>query len=170
MRGSFLKKSSLLAAFLLLVCAAAAFAAAAAPASSLSIQKLVFVEGVTGLGQYKPRGGSSFTRDDTCMVYVEVAGFSMPLVEDSEDEYGFSLAVDAAVKSPEGDVLAFQSDIDSQEGVAYTQLQLHYLAFSFILSEWTEGDYVLEIGARDNLSDRIVSGDLHLSVGAGAAP
>ena len=181
MRGSVLKKSSLFAAFLLIcimtasavaaLAAAAEAAVAQTPASSLSIQRLVFVEEIMGLAQYKPHpGGSSFTQDEKCTVYVEVGGFSMPLVEDSQDEYGFSLAVDAAIKAPDGEVLAFQSGIDEQEGVAYSQLPLHYLAFSFNLEGWTKGDYVLEVGVRDNLSDRIVSGDLPLSVGAAAAP
>ena len=170
MRGKVLKKLSPLPAFLMF-CAATALAVAAfaaTPAPSLSIQRLAFVEEIMGLAQYKPHpGGSSFTQDEECEVYVEVAGFSTPLVEGSQGEYAFHLALDAVIKASGGEILASQSGIDEQEDTAYMELTQHYLAFSFNLRDWPEGDYVLEVGVRDLLSGQLVSRDLPLRLEPG---
>ena len=151
----------------LTVCASTAFAA---DPDSLSIQKLVFVDDVKGLAQYTPRpGGPNFGQGDRCAAYVEVAGFSMPLVEGSQEEYSFNLVLDIAVKTPDGEVIVSQADVDSREGTAYSQIPRHFLWFYFTLEGWPEGDYVLEVGVRDILSGEAVSGELSLSVGPPSA-
>ena len=164
-----MKKSSFLAAlaaFIFCASLSCGFAASAADeGNSLSIQKLAFVEDVMGLGQYRPHT-SNYSPAETCSVYVEAAGYSTPPVEDGQDQYSFSLAVDIVIKDSTGQALASQSDVDKQEGAANNSQPPgpQYLWFSFPMGGWPVGKFVLEVGVRDNLSGQTVSGDLPMSV------
>jgi hypothetical protein len=133
-------------------------------AEGLTIRRATFANEIIGLSQYTPRAGGSFTLDDTCMVYVEASGFAMPLTPDTEDEYNISLAADLAVKLPRGRRLLFQPNIALQEGKVRSLLPLYFLSFAFSFEGWTPGNYILEVGLRDNFSGQVVSQDLTLQV------
>ena len=130
----------------------------------MSVQKLAFVDEVTGLGQYRPRAGSNFKENDTCTVYAEVTGFSMPPVAGSDGEYSLSLNAGFAIKNPYGQELAFVPDMVVLDSKAYMQFPVHFLSFSFPMSGWPDGDFVLEVSVMDNLSGRGASRDLSLHV------
>ena len=164
--------ASAIAASAIAATAVAAFAAAA-PASSLSIQKLEFVDEIMGLSQYELHpGGMNYTQDEECTVYVEAAGFSTPPVEGAQggrEEYRFGLTLDVAIKDSTGRTLASQSGVDQQEGTVSLRLPLHYLGLTFPLAGWPEGNYVMEVGVRDILSGQTVTGELHFNVIPGEA-
>ncbi|MDR1622414.1 MAG: hypothetical protein LBS00_08580 [Synergistaceae bacterium] len=134
-------------------------------AENLAIQKLVFVDEMMGLGQYTPRSGNRFTLDDTCSIYVEAGGFAMPLTPNTQDEYNLDLAVDVKVKLPQsGRKLTFQSDMAKLVTQIRSKLPTQALGFSFAFEGWTPGNYVLEVGLRDNFGGRTVSQDLALQL------
>jgi hypothetical protein len=134
-------------------------------ADKLSIQKLVFIDEMIGLGQYTPKSGARFTLDDTCSVYVEATGFAMPLVPNTKDEYSVNLALDVKIKLPQGGrTLAFQSDMGTLVTRLRSKLPVQALGFAFDFDGWTPGNYVLEVGLRDNLGGRTVSQDLALQL------
>lgn len=134
-------------------------------AENLSIQKLVFVDEIAGLGQYTPKNGARFTLDDTCSIYVEAAGFAMPLSPNTQDEYNVDLAVDVKVKLPQsGRKLTFQPDMAKLAAKIRSKLPAHFLGFSFTFAGWTPGNYALEVGLRDNLGGRTVSQDIVLQL------
>ncbi|MDR1978148.1 MAG: hypothetical protein LBQ42_05390 [Synergistaceae bacterium] len=134
-------------------------------AENLSIQKLVFVDEMLGLGQYTPKADTRFTLDDTCSVYVEATGFAMPLSPNTEDEYNMDLAVDVKVKLPQsGRTLTFQSDLAKLATQIRSKLPTQALGFSFSFDGWTPGNYVLEVGLRDNFGGQTVSQDLPLQL------
>lgn len=134
-------------------------------AENLSIQKLVFVDEMAGLGQYTPKNGARFTLDDTCSIYVEAAGFAMPLSPNTQDEYNVDLAIDVKVKLPQsGRRLTFQADMAKLATTIRSKLPAQALGFSFTFDGWTPGNYALEVGLRDNFGGQTVSQDLVLQL------
>ncbi|MDR2180695.1 MAG: hypothetical protein LBP21_10335 [Synergistaceae bacterium] len=134
-------------------------------AEKLSIQKLVFADEMLGLGQYTPKDGTRFTLDDTCSVYVEAVGFAMPLSPKTQDEYNVDLAVDVKVKLPQsGRRLTFQPDMAKLVTKIRSHLTAQALGFSFSFEGWTPGNYILEVGLRDNLGGQTVSQDIPLQL------
>jgi hypothetical protein len=118
-----------------------------------------------GLGQYTPKSGTRFTLDDTCSIYVEALGFAMPLTPDTQDEYNVDLAVDVKVKLPQsGRKLTFQPDMAKLMTKIRSKLPTQALGFSFTFDGWRPGNYVLEVGLRDNLGGQTVSQDLALQL------
>jgi hypothetical protein len=134
-------------------------------AENLSIQKLAFVDEMTGLGQYTPRNGTRFTLDDTCSIYIEAGGFAMPLSPNTQDEYNVDLAVDVKVKLPQsGRRLTFQPDMAKLVTKIRSKLTAQALGFTFAFDGWTPGNYALEVGLRDNFGGQTVSQDLVLQL------
>jgi hypothetical protein len=134
-------------------------------AENLSIQKLVFVDEMVGLGRYTPRNSTRFTLDDTCSIYVEAGGFAMPLVPNTQDEYNVDLAVDVKVKLPQsGRRLTFQPDIAKLVTTIRSKLPTQAIGFTFNFDGWTPGNYALEVGLRDNFGGQTVSQDLVLQL------
>ena len=130
-------------------------------ADKLAIRKLTFTKDIKGLGSYTPWGSTRFTLDDICTVYVEAEGFAIPLTPKTEDEYNIDIAVDVAVKLPQTKrVLTFQPNMDALTGIIRSELSAYFLSFSFAFEGWTPGNYLLEIGVRDNLGGQVVSQDL----------
>jgi hypothetical protein len=137
----------------------------AAPAEKLTIQRLVFSDEIQGLGQYTPRPNARFTLDDVCTVYVEVAGFAMPLRPDTQDQYDVNLAVDLALRLPQSKrIAASGSDLATVASTVRSPWSAYFLPFSFSVNSLTPGNFVLEVGVRDNISGQIVSQDLTLQV------
>lgn len=130
-------------------------------ADGLTIQRALFADQIAGLGQYTPHAGNRFTLDDTCRVYVEVAGFATPLTLNTQDEYNVDMAVDVKIKLPQsGRRIAFQPDMEKFATKLRTKLTSHFFAFAFNLDGWSPGSYVLEVGVRDNLGGQTVSQDI----------
>ncbi len=130
-------------------------------ADGLTIQKALFADQVVGLGQYTPHAGNRFTLDDTCRVYVEVAGFATPLTLNTQDEYNVNMGVDVRIKLPQsGRRIAFQPDMAKLDTKLRSKLAAHFFAFAFNFDGWSPGSYVLEVGVRDNLGGQTVSQDI----------
>ena len=141
-----------------------ALAPCVSAADKLTIRKLVFVEDIQGLGNYTPRGNAGFTLDDTCTVYIEAEGFAMSLTPGAQDEYNMDLAVDVAIKLPESRRTLFsQSDVTALTNKVRSELPV-YLAFSFTFNGFMPGNYILEVGLRDNIGGQIMSQDLIIQV------
>ena len=154
------KNFPLFVALVLLTFALWAVSAASA-ADTLTIRKLAFAEDIQGLGNYTPRDSARFTLDDVCMIYVETGGFAMPLTPDTEDEYNVDLAVDVAIKLPQtGRLIVFQPDMATLATKVRSELPAYFLGFSFSFEGWTPGNFLLEVGLRDNIGAQIVSQDM----------
>jgi hypothetical protein len=163
--GKNMKRNLFLFVFAVLLSAFGASSASAAPAEKLSIQRLVFADEVVGLGQYTPRPTPRFTTEEACLVYVETAGFAMPLKPKTEDEYSVNLAVDLALKLPQsGRKLALVPDVTTLVTTARSHWAAYYLAFTLDLAQVPPSSYVLEVGVRDNIGGQVISRDLALQV------
>ncbi|MDR2136822.1 MAG: hypothetical protein LBO68_00915 [Synergistaceae bacterium] len=135
-------------------------------AESLSISKILFADEIVGLGQYTPRSDTRFTLDDICAVYVEVAGFAMPLTPNTEDSYNVDLALDVQIRLPKsGRSVAFQPEMARLTTQIRSKLSAQMMGFSFTFDGWSPGTYLMEVGLRDILGGgKTVSRDLTLQL------
>jgi hypothetical protein len=132
----------------------------------LSIQKLLFADDIVGLGQYTPRPDARFTLDDVCTVYVEAAGFTMPLTPGTEDNYNVDLALDVQIRLPQsGRRVVFQPEMGRLTTQVRSKLPAQAMGFAFTFDGWSPGAYVMEVGLRDILGGgQTVSRDLTLQL------
>ena len=131
----------------------------AASADVLNMTRLLFVDDVSGLGQYTPKHGERFAIGDICIIYVETTGFALqPTEPGSEDEFDLDLAVDIAIMMPQNRrTIASEKDFNTLSTTVRSKLSATFLAFSFIFDEeWDPGNYVIELTLRDNLSGQSV--------------
>jgi hypothetical protein len=135
-------------------------------AENLSIVKILFADDIAGLGQYTPRPDTRFTLDDVCTVYVEAAGFAMPLATpNTEDSYNVDLALDVQVRLPQSRrKIAYQPDMARLTTQVRSKLPAQMMGFSFTFDGWSPGTYVMEVGLRDLLGGQTVSRDLTLQL------
>lgn len=147
--------------FFLAVAVFSLLLAGAAYADGLVVQKVLFADHIAGLGRYTPRADNFFLLGDPCEVYIETSGFATPLTLNTQDEYNVSLAVDVKVKLPQsGRRIAEQADLATLDTKLRSKLDSHYFAIGFDFAEWTPGNYVLEVGVRDNIGGQTISQDL----------
>ncbi len=118
-------------------------------ASPLQFRTAVFVDAVTGFGQYRPRGEATFHSGETATVYLAPVGYGF--IADA-GSVRVEMTTGVEIRTPGGLILAKTDDFGNVVWQGLTKSHEVPLKIAVPLPDLKPGDYVLHLTVGDRAS------------------
>ncbi|HWJ75351.1 MAG TPA: hypothetical protein VNX29_19495 [Kaistia sp.] len=130
-------------------------------AAPLSFRKALFVDSVTGFGEYQPRAGSTFAPKTELKIYAEPVGFGWKEVPDGET---VTFRTSIEIRSEKGLILAKSASPAVLQKTSRSKSRDFHITVTFDLPALKPGPYKLILTVTDEATGKSAPIELPLTI------
>lgn len=130
-------------------------------AAPLSFRKALFVDSVTGFGEYAPRAGSTFAPNSELKIYAEPVGFGWKDVPAGET---ITFTTSIEIRNARGLILAKSAAPAVLEKTSRSKSRDFHITVTFELPALKAGDYRLILTVTDTATGKSAPIDLPITI------